>query len=96
MRNSLFLIILLLILVGCENTPVPEVPNIMTCEFNGEPRAFFCYYSKLGYKSYVRIEADDIQMRGTACRTPEDERKLKKWEDEIYNLATHACKSTVP
>ena len=78
-----------LCLVGC-GSQVPDFPDVYQCQWNGNPRAFYCINVKT--KARVKIDADHPHMKGAQCLSADDYKQSEAWVGAVKAIAEKRCK----
>jgi len=85
--NSIKLLLTSLVLSGCSD--LPPMPSIYQCQYNGNPRAFYCVNIKT--KEKVKLSADDPKMKAAQCLSPGDYKKSEAWVQAVIEVAKTRC-----
>lgn len=78
-----------LFLAACDGN-IPPPPEIWQCQYNGEPRAFFCVNTKT--KEQIKVEAQHESMKAAQCLSAEDFKAGEKYIADLKKSARERCK----
>lgn len=87
-RAKTALLIISLSLSGCLAIAPP--PAVDLCQFNGNPRAFFCENTDT-HKQEKRPIADP-RMKASQCLSADDYRAMSDYVDYLTNEAEQRCR----
>jgi hypothetical protein len=82
------LLITSLSILGCSQ--LPPFPEVYQCQFNGNPRAFYCINTKT--KERLKIDAGSDVMKGAQCLSADDYLKSEAWVEFVKSQAEKRCK----
>lgn len=69
---------------------VPEPPEHWECQFNGNPRAFYCENSVTFEQ--IKVPLESKAMKGAQCLPPNDVKIMSAYWDDLIRLAKQRCK----
>lgn len=82
------LILLTISLASC-GTAIPDFPEVWQCQYNGNPRAFYCVNTKT--KEQKKILANDAVMKAAQCISADDYKKSQDWIATVEQIAQQRC-----
>lgn len=82
------IIFICLFLFGC-GTKIPDFPAVWQCQYNGEPRAFYCINVKT--KEKIKLSASSARMKAAQCLSADDYRASEQWVEQVKLLAEKRC-----
>jgi hypothetical protein len=92
-RKTTFLVILLsYFCLGVASCPrnVPPPPEHWQCQFNGNPRAFYCENSVSHERLKVPVSAPS--MKAAQCLAAPDYQSMENWVAQLKEMARARCK----
>lgn len=74
-------------LSGCRT--IEDAPEYWQCQFNGNPRAFYCKNSRSGQR--LLVDVNDTSMKGAQCVSADDYRALENYKAYLIDQAQRRC-----
>jgi hypothetical protein len=87
LKKILLSTVLVLSLSGCRT--IEDAPEYFLCQYNGNPRAFFCVNSKTGAR--LKLPADSPRMKAAQCLNADDYREMQNYIDYLIEQAQTRC-----
>lgn len=79
--------LIILISLGCAQ--LPPFPEVYQCQFNGNPRAFYCIDTKT--KKQIKVQANDPVMKAAQCLSSDDYLEAQQWVKTVKQIAEQRC-----
>lgn len=68
---------------------VADAPPVNLCQFNGDPRAFYCINTHT--KERMKLEADSPAMKSAQCLSARDYQTMQAYVDYLIDEARRRC-----
>lgn len=78
---------ILFLLSGC--SILPTFPEIWQCQFNGDPRAFYCVNTKTGEQK--KFDLMDPVFKAAQCVSADDYKKVQQWISDSEKIILDRC-----
>lgn len=75
-------------LISC-STSLPAFPEVWQCQYNGNPRAFYCVNTET--KDERIIELSSEEMLAAQCLSADDYVKAQEWVQAVKKLVDEKC-----
>jgi hypothetical protein len=88
--RKIALLTIALSLSACRFAGVEDSPDVWQCQFNGNPRAFYCKHTGNGKRVKVPLESPD--MVGAQCLMADEFKAMQSYVDYLIGEARRRCK----
>lgn len=68
---------------------LPPFPEVWQCQYNGNPRAFFCVNSVT--KKHLKIPVSAPSMKAAQCVSADDFKNVQNWIAAVEQIAHDHC-----